>query len=208
MSSTPQPSSHQPSAPSAALHAASAPHHLDSADRPRITGAVGVAEVQASVLDRTGLSRVDYVDHFTLAPLMTGSPAPTAEQWARALFGDVPSLSERCIWQGFLQLRLANGRSPFTVAGWRIAEIGQDWIRLETESWALRASLVVRATGESVSLTTALQYDRPVGSYVWLPLSAVHRRLVPSLFRPAVAELAARPGNSDPSEWSPDRSGA
>lgn len=187
----------QPPTPTTTPSAGKAPHRPVGPDRPRITGAVGVSEVEASVLERTGLPRVDYVDHFTLAPIAATSPTPTAEQWARALFGDVPSLGERFIWQGFLQLRLANGRSPLTVAGWRIAEIsddagaGEGWIRLETESWALRASLVIHTDGESVSLTTALQYDRPIGSVVWPPLSAVHRRLIPSLFHPADAQLAS-----------------
>lgn len=191
------PSTTPPVTPPVTFPSGHPPYRPGSPDRPHLTGAVGVAEVEASVLDRTGLPRIDYVDHFTLAPIATASPTPTAEQWARALFGDVPSLGERFIWQGVLQLHLANGRSPLTVAGWRIAEIsddagaGEGWIRLETESWALRASLVIHTDGESVSLTTALQYDRPIGSVVWPPLSAVHRRLIPSLFHPAAAQLAS-----------------
>lgn len=157
-----------------------------SAD-PRVKGVVGVDAVDSATLARTGLSRVDYVDHFAIRPV-DGSAA-TPEEWARSMFGDVPTPGERFIWQWVLQLRLAPGRSRHCVAGWRITARGEDWVRMETGSWALGASLVVRATDAVVSLTTALRYDREPGGLIWRPLSAVHRRLVPRVLQDAVDKI-------------------
>ncbi len=74
-----------------------------------------------------------------------------------------------------------------------IAERGEDWIRLEAASPAMRGNLVVRAAAESLSLTTLVRYDRPRATPVWRPLSAVHRRLAPGLLRDAVDTISAVP---------------
>ena len=158
----------------------------------RVDGAVGVAEVGPTVLARGGLTRIDYVDHFAVGPVDGNAASP--EQWARAMFGDVASAGEWFIWRGLLQLRLSRGRSQSSVAGWRIDERGKDWIRLKTDSWALSANLVVRATDTEVSLTTLIRYDRRLGiSVFWRMLSAVHRRLAPGLLRDAVSTVAETP---------------
>ena len=130
----------------------------------------------------------DYTDLFSLRTDTVASP----EQWARAMFGDVPSRGERFIWRGLLGLRLARGRSPATVAGWRIAERGADWIRLEAASWFLTGNLVVRAADGQVSLRTLLRYDRPVGRLWWPPLAVVHRSLVPGVLRAAAGRVQRR----------------
>ncbi|KAA6198259.1 hypothetical protein F2B00_32035 [Streptomyces parvus] len=150
---------------------------------------MGVHSIPAATRALGSLSRVDYADVFTLAGDV-GTHA-TAEQWARALFGDVPDPVERLIWQCLLGLRLSRGRSPGTVAGWRIAERGEDWIRLEAASWFLTGNLVVRAADGQVSLGTFLRYDHPLARAVWPPLSAVHRRLAPGLLRDAAATVRA-----------------
>ena len=152
-----------------------------------VGGAVGTQNVPGSVRALSSLPDVDYVDHFTL---VTDADA-TPEQWARAMFGDVPGVGERLIWRGLLQLRLSPGRSPDTVAGWRIGGRGPDWIRLEAGSWFLTANLIVRTVDGRVSLTTVLRYERPLGRYVWPRLSAVHRRLVPGVLRAAAAGIRA-----------------
>lgn len=141
------------------------------------------------VAERTlsSLPRVDYADRFTAA---TNGVDATPERWARAMFGNVPSAGERLIWRGFLGLRLVPGRSPSTVAGWRIDGRGDDWIRLATASWFLSANLVVRVADGHVVLATFLRYDRWPAAVVWTPLSAVHRLLVPGVLRKAAARLA------------------
>jgi hypothetical protein len=136
------------------------------------------------------LSDIDYADHFTLST-QAGAGA-TPEQWARAMFGDVPTVAEQLIWRGVLGFRLSRGRSPDTVAGWRITERGAGWIRLEAASWFLTGNLVVQATDGRVSLGTFLRFDRRLGHSVWPPLSAVHRRLVPGLLGDAAARIAQR----------------
>jgi hypothetical protein len=79
------------------------------------------------------------------------------------------------------------------VAGWRIADRGQDWIRLEAASWFLSCNFLVQATDGRVSLGTFLHYDRRLGHGVWPPLSAIHRRLIPGLLRDAAARAAIDP---------------
>ena len=142
----------------------------------------------ADLLRTHNVPRVDYADLFSLATDATGTP----EQWARAMFGDVPNAGELLIWRVILGLRLARGPSPATVAGWRIGARGDDWIRLEAASWFLTANLVVRAADGEVSLATFIHYARGVGRRVWPPLSAVHRALVPGVLRKAAARRSLR----------------
>jgi hypothetical protein len=133
----------------------------------------------------SSLSRVDYADRFGLATDAGAEP----EEWARAMFGDVPTAGEVLIWRVVLGLRLSRGRSPATVAGWRIGGRGTDWIRLETASWFLAANLVVQVADGQVSLGTFVRYERGLGRYLWPPLSAVHRFLVPRVLRDADARI-------------------
>ncbi|MGV9311058.1 hypothetical protein ACWDR0_02540 [Streptomyces sp. NPDC003691] len=151
-----------------------------------VAGAVGVDRIPAAVRGLSTLPVLDYADHFALTTDTTAAP----ERWARAMFGDEPDLAARFIWRGLLGLRLSRGVSPETVAGWRIAARGEDWIRLEARSWFLDGELVVRAAGGTVSLGTLLRYRRPLGRVVWPPLSAVHRRLIPTVLRTAEARVS------------------
>ncbi|WP_018656598.1 DUF2867 domain-containing protein [Actinomadura flavalba] len=152
-----------------------------------VHGTVGAHAVPASLRTLGTLPAVDYADDFVFATDVAATP----ERWARAMFGDVPSPGERFIWRGLLGLRLARGRSPETVAGWRVTGRGPDWIRLEAASRSLTANLVVRAGGGQVALGTLMHYRRPLGRLVWTPLSAVHRRLAPGVFGPAAATIRA-----------------
>jgi hypothetical protein len=146
-----------------------------------VEGLVGEHDLPDSLRRLSSLTEIDYADSFALP---TNAEA-TAEHWARAMFGDVPSVPERLIWRGLLQLRLSNGRSPDTVAGWRITARERDWIRLEARSWFMTGNLVVRVADRRVSLTTLIRYHRRWGHWIWPPLSAVHRRLSPGLLRDA-----------------------
>jgi hypothetical protein len=152
-----------------------------------VSSVVGVHEIPESVRAISSLPDSDYADRFTLSTDVDATP----EQWARAMFGDVPSVAERFIWRGLLGLRLSRGRSPATVGGWRIGGRGEDWIRLEAASWFLGAEMLVQAAAGRVSWTTCLRHDRRVGRIVWPPLSAVHRRLVPRVLRDAAGTIRA-----------------
>ena len=133
------------------------------------------------------LPRIDYADRCTLVTDVVATP----EQWARAMFGDAPGVAEWFIWRGVLGLRLRRGRSPATVAGWRIGGRGEDWIRLETASGSLGANLIVQTAEGRVSLTTCLDQGRRRDELVWHRLSAVHRRLVPRVLRDAERRIRA-----------------
>lgn len=145
-------------------------------------------EVPESVIACSALPAIDYADHFSLSTDVRVTP----EQWARAMFGDVPSPAGTFIWRVLLGLRLTRGPSPATVAGWRIGGRGADWIRLEAESWFLGANLVVHADGSHVALATFIRYRRPVGRVVWTLLSSVHRRLAPGLLRGTETKMQDR----------------
>ncbi|GAA3933314.1 hypothetical protein [Actinoplanes auranticolor] len=141
--------------------------------------------IPESVLTLSSVPEIDYVDRFTLATDVHASP----EQWARAMFGDVPGPGELFIWRVLLGLRLSRRPGPATVAGWRIGGHGEDWIRLEAASWFLSANLLVQTGDAQVSLVTLLHYGRRPAGAVWPPLSAVHRRLVPRVLRDAEARI-------------------
>ncbi|GAB3656265.1 hypothetical protein GCM10027589_15780 [Actinocorallia lasiicapitis] len=155
--------------------------------RAAVHSAVGADHVPASVRALCPLPDLDYIDQFTLDTDLEATP----EQWARALFGDVPNPTEKLIWSGILRLRLHPGRSPHTVAGWRIAERDTTWIRLETTSPFLTCHLLIHTGEKHISLTTCLRYDKPLGRLLWSPLSAVHRRLAPALLRTAARRTAS-----------------
>ncbi|WP_336216624.1 hypothetical protein [Nonomuraea sp. LPB2021202275-12-8] len=152
-----------------------------------VVSAVGTHNIPESVRALSSLPDIDYADRFTLSADVDATP----EQWARAMFGDVPSVAELLIWRGLLGLRLSRGRSPATVGGWRIGERGEDWIRLEAASWFLTGNLLVQTADGRVSLGTFLHYGRRVGHGVWPPLSGIHRRLIPGVLRDAAARIRA-----------------
>jgi hypothetical protein len=141
--------------------------------------------IPESVLSLSSVPEIDYVDRFALATDVHASP----EQWARAMFGDVPTLGELVIWRAVLGLRLSRRPGPATVAGWRIGGHGANWIRLEAASWFLAANLLVETGGGEVSLVTFVHYRRRPAGAVWPPCSAVHRRLVPRVLRDAEAGI-------------------
>lgn len=154
-----------------------------------VESAVGTNDIPESVLALSSLPEVDYADLFTL----TTDTEATPEQWARAMFGDIPSLAELLIWRGLLGLRLGRGRSPATVAGWQIGDRREDWIRLEAASAFLTCNLIVQTAEGRVSLVTFLHYDRRLGRSMWSPLSAIHRRAVPGLLRDAATRTITSP---------------
>ncbi|WP_211233327.1 hypothetical protein [Brevibacterium album] len=162
----------------------------------RVAGGIVTASPPEWVRAAAPQIEPDYVDLFT----MTTPLEETAEGWARAFFGDVPSPSEWLIWRAVLGLGLASGPSPETIAGWRVGAREPAWIRLDTGSRALTCHLIVRVDDGSVMLATLLRYDRPLRGLQWRILSTVHRALVPRIFADAEAALrenAGPPGGSD-----------
>lgn len=138
----------------------------------------------------SGMDSPDYIDLFTVTT--TGAGAISAEEWARTAIEHVAGQGGQFIWRGVLGLRLKS--RPFTerVGGWRIADRGREWIRLEASSWFLTAHLVIRLDAEHLSVGTFIRYDRPIAAVIWVPASAVHRRLMPGLLHQTVRRQARR----------------
>jgi hypothetical protein len=133
----------------------------------------------------------DYCDLYTITTATAGDLSP--EGWARALLEQAP-LSRRSayrLWR-LLGLRLGPPGSPDHVQGWRIADRGSDWIRIESGSWYLTAQAVLRRDRERVSVSLFLGYDHPVAALVWAPVGVLHRRAVPVMLRQAVERQEAR----------------
>jgi hypothetical protein len=137
------------------------------------------------------LSRMDSPDYIDLFTVTTnGAADATPEQWSRTAMENVAGLGGQFIWRGILGLRLKSRPSTERVAGWKIADRGEDWIRLEASSWFLTAHLVIRRDDEHLSVGTCIRYDRPIAALIWVPASALHRRLMPGLLHETVRRQA------------------
>jgi hypothetical protein len=134
----------------------------------------------------------DYVDCFILAT--SAARDLPAEEWALAT-DEVIGLAGQFVWRGVLGLRLAPRSSPDHVGGWTIVERGDDWIRLEAESWLVTAHIVVLVDDERLSAATFVRYQRRIAAAVWRPLSVLHRRAVPGFLRRTVRNVEARAGS-------------
>ena len=127
----------------------------------------------------TGMDRPDYIDVFTVTS--DGVANATPDQWVRTALEDVAGRGGQFIWRGVLGLRLKSRPATERVAGWRIADRGEDWIRLEASSRFLTAHLVTRVHDGHLFAGTFIRYDQPIAPLIWVPMSAVHRRLMPGL---------------------------
>ena len=146
--------------------------------------AVGLDNVPQAIRALDTFARPDYADLFTITTSMATDTS--AEGWARAALEKTPTgRSAPRLWR-LLGLRLGPTPSPDYVQGWKVADRGVDWIRVETTSWFMTAHAVVRVGDGQVSLALFLRYDRPIAAVIWAPISILHRRAVPDLLRQAV----------------------
>ena len=129
----------------------------------------------------------DYVDLFVAT---TGDAAKTSpEQWARAALEGASALGRFMAWRVLLGLRLESRPSPDHLAGWKIADRGDDWIRIEASSWFMTANIVFQVDAARVSFATFIRYDNPIAAVVWTPVSAIHRRVAPDVLSAAVRRI-------------------
>src|SRR5262249_27930003 len=91
------------------------------------------------------LASPDYVGLFTIAT--DGAAGRSPERWARAGVEDAAGLAGQFVWRVLCGLRLERRPSPDYVGGWKIADRGDNWIRLEAASWFMTAHLVVEVDG-------------------------------------------------------------
>jgi hypothetical protein len=152
-----------------------------------VTNVVGVREVPEEIRSLSTMNEPDYVDMFSLA----ATTETTAETWARAIYEDTLGARGRFVFGVFLGLELARANAPGTVAGWRIAEHGEDWIRLEAGGGRVVGQIVVRAVDGRLAVTTFLQYVSRLGSMVWTLWSSMHRKTMPGLLRNAAEIVEA-----------------
>jgi hypothetical protein len=150
-----------------------------------VTTVVGVSEVPEEIRSLSTMNEPDYVDMLSLAT----TTETTAETWARAIYEDTLGARGRLIFGVILGLELAPAKAPGTVAGWRIADSGEDWIRLEAGGGRLVGQIVVRAVDGQLSVTTFLQYVSRLGSMAWTLWSTMHRRAMPGMLSNAAETL-------------------
>ncbi|MGO9857329.1 MAG: hypothetical protein ACLPYY_20085 [Acidimicrobiales bacterium] len=163
---------------------------LGSSEHATVVTVVGVANISEEVRSFAALDEANYADLFTATT--DGAANWSAEQWARAVLEETPTgRSAPLLWR-LLGLRLGPTPSTDHVQGWKIADGGDGWIRVETASWCMTAHAVVTVEGPRVSLALFLRYDRPEAALIWPAVSVLHRRGVPVMLRQALSIQRAR----------------
>ena len=151
---------------------------------PRFATAVGLGNVPDAIRALDAMGDADYVDAVTMTT--DGHIDASPEEWARALLEDTATgRSAPRLWHA-LGLRLGPRPSPDHVQGWRIADHGEDWIRLETSSWFMTGHAVAHIGAADVTLALFVRFDRPIAAVVWPPVSVLHRRVLPVMLRQAL----------------------
>lgn len=148
------------------------------------------SELPEPVRSASGLERIDYAD---IATLRTPDAARwTPEQWARAAVerGPLVRLAGPFVWRAIVGLRLGPRHAPDHVAGWRIGARGQDWLRLESNSWHLTAHAIVHVADERVALALLVRGDQRPAAFLQPPVTLLHRCGIPLLLRQAHRLLA------------------
>lgn len=149
---------------------------------------VGADALPPEIREYSGLERIDFADQVTAS----GVPSRSAEQWARAIVGDVPNLPEKLIWQGVLRARLDHRRSADLIAGWRIAHREQHRIRLETTSPVMGLRVIITADDDQVTLTTCVRFDTLEGKARWKLIEPLHGFADPRLVATAARKETDR----------------
>ena len=112
---------------------------------------------------------------------------------ASAAAGFSPTARTFIPWRVLLGLRLGPWPTPDHVHGWKIADRGDDWLRLETASWLMTCHAVIYVDDRQVSAGLFVRYDHPIANLWWgLLLSGGHRRAMPGLLRGGRQVLRAR----------------
>ena len=159
-------------------------------------------DVPESIRSLGALERSDYEDVVTSA--MQQPPGMTPEQLVRATLKGLPRGLVRVlplVQRALLGLRLELRPSPDHVLGWKIAERGETWIRIEAASWLLTAHVVMHAADDCLFFATFVRYERLPAALVWPPVSLIHRQVALALVR------SARKTRQPREEWLGARSG-
>jgi hypothetical protein len=178
----------------------SSPRHPDPLRPPRDTRAASSTvrlqrEVPEAIRALGALANASYADIVTAT--IDQTPADP-EQVVRTVLGELPRallLLIPFVQRVFLGFRLKLRDSPEHLIGWKIADRGENWMRIETASWFLTAHVVMHVDEGRISLASFLRYERWPAPLVWPPVSVIHRQVALALVRKAV-ELSARGSGS------------
>jgi hypothetical protein len=143
-------------------------------------------EVPEAIRSLGALADSDYADIVTASVDET----PTdPDQTVRAALNGVPRgllILTPFVQRVFLGLRLKLRPSPDYLLGWKIAERGENWIRIEAASWFLTGHVVMHADEGVLSFASFIRYDRRLAAFVWPPVSLIHRQVALTLVRSAI----------------------
>lgn len=146
-------------------------------------------EVPEAIRSLGALADSDYADIVTA----TVDETPTdPEQVVHTTVNGLPRwllLLIPFVQRAFLGLRLKLRPSPDRLLGWKIADRGENWIRIEAASWFLTGHVVMHVDEGRVSLASFIRYDRRLAAFVWPPVSLIHRQVALTLIRRGIRGL-------------------
>jgi hypothetical protein len=144
-------------------------------------------EVPEAIRSLGTLANADYADIVTAT--IDETPSATPEQLIRATLDGVPRglrLFIPFVQRVLLGLRLQLRPSPDRVLGWKIADRGESWMRIEADSWFLTGRVVMHIEHGQISFASFIRYDRRLAAYVWPAVSLIHRQVALALVRTAI----------------------
>jgi hypothetical protein len=146
-------------------------------------------EVPDAIRSLGALANADYADVVTAT--ITETPADL-EQLIEAALKGVPRgllVLIPFVQRVFLGLRLQLRPSPDHLLGWKIADRGENWIRIEAASWFLTGHVVMHGDERQLSFASFIRYDRRLAAFVWPPVSLIHRQVALALVRSGIRAL-------------------
>jgi hypothetical protein len=129
----------------------------------------------------------DYCDIVTAT--VEELPQRTPEEWLLVSLKGVPRgllMFVPLIQRLVLGLRLQMRPSPDHVLGWKIADRGDDWLRIEAASWFMTGHVVMHVNEGQMHFATFISCDRWPAAFIWPPVSLIHRQVALALVRSAV----------------------
>lgn len=142
--------------------------------------ALRVRRTAAVASDAFDADAAEYADGVELE--VPADDTRPAEQWARLGLEQTPTALRWFIvagWRLVLGLRLGPRHSTEHVLGWKIIRDRDEEVVLESRSAFLTAHLVFRRDGTRLTWSTFVHYDQRIAAVIWLPVSLLHRRIVP-----------------------------
>jgi hypothetical protein len=143
-------------------------------------------EVPEAIRSLGALSNADYADIVTATIDETpAGPDQVVHAVSNGMPRGLPVLIS-FLQRALLGLRLELRPSPDHLLGWKIADRGEHWIRVEAASWLLTGHVVMHVDEGQLSFATFIRYDRRLAALVWPPVSLIHRQVALALVRRAI----------------------